>query len=242
MKVIAYYRVRPSEPAYSDIALQEQREAVKTWIEGHQAVVQAEYVEPETDGFSRPQLRQAMEDCKQSGVTLLIARREAIGSGAEFSPRISSIPVAFAPEPSRERGYVSLAPEKAPPDLTLYFPDFRSLKTMPVYLCNGTDAPIHTITVRTIGLTSKFTTPDPTIADETGSASEQPPSTTPTAFSLDRLDARRAAVIDRYDPMFDSDFVTAFEITFHDQQEQTQRLTAFLNAAPLPSAYIALKK
>ena len=239
MKVIAYYCVRPNEPAHSDIALQEQREAVKTWIQGHQAAVQAEYVEPETDGFSRPQLRQAMEDCKQSGVTLLIARTEAIGSGSEFSPRIS---VAFAPKPSRERGYVSLAPEKAPLELTLYFPDFRSLKTMPVYLCNGTDAPIRTITVRTIGLTSKFITPNPTIADETGSASEQPLSTTPTAFSLDRLDARCAAVIDRYNPMFDSDFVTAFEITLIDQYEQAQRLTALLGAAPLSSAYLNLKK
>ena len=242
MKVIAYYRVRPNEPVHSDIALQEQREAVKTWIEGHQAAVQAEYVEPETDGFARPQLRQDMEDCKQSGATLLIARTEAIGSGAEFSPRIWSISVAFAPESSRERGYIALAPEKAPPDLTLYFPDFRSLKTMPVYLCNGTDEPIHNIDVRTIGLTSKFTTPNPTTPDGSGSASEQPLSTTPTAFSIDRLDARRAAVIDRYDPMFDSDFITAFEITFLDKQEQTQRLTAFLNAAPLSSAYIALKK
>lgn len=242
MNAIVYYRVRPSEPTYTDIALQEQREAVKRWIADHQAAVQAEYVEPETDGFSRPQLRQAMDSCKQTGATLLIARTEAIGSGAEFSLRISSIPVAFAPEPSRERGYISLAPEKAPPDLTLYFPDFRSRKTMPVYLCNGTDAAIRTITVRTIGLTSKFTTPNPTIADGTGSASEQPLSTTPTAFSLDRLEARCAAVIDRYDPMFDSDFVTAFEIKFLDQQEQTQRLTAFLNAAPLSSAYIALKK
>ena len=242
MKVIAYYRIRSSEPAYSDIALQEQREAVRAWIEGHQAAVQAEYVEPETDGFSRPQLRQAMEDCKQSGVTLLIARTEAIGSGGEFSPRISSIPVAFAPEPSHERGYVTLTPEKAPPDLTLYFPDFRSLRTMPVYLCNGTEAPIRTITVRTIGVTSKFTVPNPTIIDETGSMSAQPLSTTPTAFSLDRLDARRAVVIDRYDPMFDSDFVTAFEITFLDQHEQSQRVTAFLGAAPLSSAYVALKK
>lgn len=241
MNVIAYYRVRPSEPAYSDIALQEQREAVKTWIEDHQAAVQAEYVEPETDGFSRPQLRQAMEDCKQSGATLLIARTEAIGSGVEFSPRISSIPAAFAPEPSRERGYVSLAPEKAPPDLTLYLPDFRSLKSMPVYLCNGTDAPIYTITVRTIGLTSKFTTPNPTTTDGSGSASEQPLSTTPTAFSIDRLDARRAAVIDRYDPMFDSDFVTAFEITFLDQHEQKQRMKALINPAPLSSAFVALK-
>ncbi|EKS41334.1 MAG TPA: hypothetical protein DEA80_07535 [Afipia sp.] len=241
MKVIAYYRVRPSEPAYSDIALQEQRETIKTWIKGRQAIVQAEYIEPETDGFSRPQLRQAMEDCKQSGATLLIARTEAIGSGAEFSPRISSIPVAFAPEPSRERGYVTLTPEKAPPDLTLYFPDFRSLRIMPVYLCNGTDAPIHDIAVRTIGITTKFTVPAP-VADETGPASEQPLSTTPTAFSLDLLDTRHAAVVDRYDPMFDSDFVTAFEITFLDQHEQRHRLTASLRTAPLSSAYVALKK
>ncbi|MDH8666068.1 hypothetical protein QIH52_26920, partial [Klebsiella pneumoniae] len=78
------------------------------------------------------------------------------------------------------------------------------------------DAAIRIITVRTISLTSKFTTPNPTIADKTGSPSEQPLSTTPTTFSLDRLDARHAAVIDPYDPMFDSDFVTTFEITFLD--------------------------
>ncbi|MCR6732836.1 MAG: hypothetical protein NVV83_01465 [Afipia sp.] len=113
---------------------------------------------------------------------------------------------------------------------------------MPVYLCNGTDAAIRIITVRTIGLTSKFTTPDPTIADGSGSASEQPLSTTPTTFSLDRLDTRHAAVIDRYDPMFDSDFITTFEITFIDQQEQAQQRTAFLGGTPLSSAYLNLKK
>lgn len=242
MKVIAYYRIRSSEPAYSDIALQEQREAVKTWIEAHQAAVQAEYIEPETDGFARPQLRQAMEDCKQSGATLLIARTEAIGSGSEFSPRISSIPVAFAPEPSRERGYIIPVPEKAPAGLTLYFPDFRSLRIMPVYLCNGTSEPIRDITVRTAGITSKFTMPSPSTSDGQSPASEQPLSTTPTAFSLDRLGARFAAVIDRYDPMFDSDFITGFEVTLIDQYEQEQRLTALLGAAPLSSAYLNLKK
>lgn len=242
MKVITYYRVRPSEPAYSDIALQEQRETIKTWIDGRQAIVQAEYIEPETDGFSRPQLRQAIEDCKQSDATLLIARTEAIGSGAEFSPRISSIPVVFAPEPLRDRGYIALAPEKGPPDLVLYFPDFRGRRVMPVYLCNGSDAPVHHITIRTIGATSKFTVPVPATADEARAASEQPLSTTPTEFMLDRLDARHAAVIDRYDPMFDSDFVTTFEIMFLDRHKQTQRLTAFLGTAPLSSAYIALKK
>ena len=241
MNVIVYYRTRPSEPACSDIALQEQRETIETWIADRRAAVQAEYIESETDGFSRPQLRLAMEDCKQSGATLLIARTESIGSGAEFSPRISSIPVTFAPEPPRERGYVALAPEKAPPDLTLYFPDFRSLRIMPVYLCNGTGAPIHDITVRTVGTTSRFTMPDPASPDRKSSVSEQPLSTTPTAFLLGRLEARRAAVVDRYDPMFDSDFVTTFEITFIDQNEQKQRMKAFINPAPLSSAFVALK-
>lgn len=111
---------------------------------------------------------------------------------------------------------------------------------MPAYLCNGLDAPIHDIAVRTVGMTSKLTMP--AAAHKAGSASEQPLSTIATAFSLDRLDARHAAVIDRYDPMFDSDFITSFEITFLDQQEQTQRLTAFLSATPLSSAYVALKK
>jgi hypothetical protein len=45
---------------------------------------------------------------------------------------------------------------------------------MPVYLCNGTDAAIRIITVRTISLTSKFTTPNPTIADKTGSPPNSP--------------------------------------------------------------------
>jgi len=241
MKVIAYYRVRPSEPAYSDIALQEQREVVKTWIANHQAAIQAEYVEPETEGFSRPQLRQAMEACKQTGATLLIARTEAIGSGAEFLPRITSIAVAFAPEPLRDRGYIIPAPEKAPAGLTLYFPDFRSLRIMPVYLCNGTGEPIQNIAVRTAGTTSKFTMPSPVSTDGQSSASEQPLSTTPTAFSLDQLGAGFAAVIDRYDPMFDSDFVTGFEVAFIDQHSQKQLAKAFIGPTPLSSAFIALK-
>ena len=62
------------------------------------------------------------------------------------------------------------------------------------------------------------------------------------AFLQLALDARCAAVIDRYNPMFDSDFVTAFEITLIDQYEQAQRLTALLGAAPLSSAYLNLKK
>jgi hypothetical protein len=61
-----------------------------------------------------------------------------------------------------------------------------------------------------------------------------------TASLLDQLEARCAAVIDRYDPMFDDDFVTAFEITFLDQHKRKQVAKAFLGPAPLSSAYIPL--
>jgi hypothetical protein len=182
-----------------------------------------------------------MDTCKRTGATLLIARTEAIASGAEFSPRIRSVAVAFAPEPLRDRGYVIPAPEKAPAGLTLYFPDFRSLRIMPVYLCNRTGEPIHNITVRTAGITSKFTMPRPMAADGQSSASEQPLSTTPTAFSLDRLGARFATVIDRYDPMFDSDFVTGFEVAFLDQHNQKQLAKAFIGPTTLSFAFVALK-
>jgi hypothetical protein len=241
MDIIVYYRSRPSESAYSDIALQEQRETVKRWVEEHQATLKAEYVEPETEGFSRPQLREAMDICKRTGATLLIARTEAIGRGAQFSPRITSVAVAFAPEPLRDHGYVIPAPAKAPAGLTLYFPDFRSLRIMPVYLCNRAGEPIRNIIVRTAGITSKLTMPRPTTVDGQGSASEQPLSTTPTAFSLDQLGARFATVIDRYDPMFDSDFITGFEVAFLDQHNQKQLAKAFIGPTPLSSAFVALK-
>ena len=241
MEIIVYYRTRPSKSAYSDIALQEQRQTITRWVAEHQATLKAEYVEPETDGFSRPQLREAMDICKRTGATLLIARTEAIGSGTEFLPRITSVAVAFAPEPLRDRGYVIPAPEQAPDGLTLYFPDFRSLRIMPVYLCNGTGKSIRNITVRTAGITSKFTMPGPSTSKGQSPASEQPLSTTPTAFSLDQLGARFATVIDRYDPMFDSDFITGFEVAFLDQHNQKQLAKASIGPAPLSSAFVALK-
>ncbi|XIA66782.1 recombinase family protein [Bradyrhizobium sp. TZ2] len=91
MDVIVYYRIRPSDPSSSDQALEEQRAAVQSWLTSHPATVKAEYIEPETDGFSRPHLREAIEACRQIGATLLIARTEAVGSGEPFSPRITSV-------------------------------------------------------------------------------------------------------------------------------------------------------
>jgi hypothetical protein len=173
MDVIVYYRTRPSEPSYSDNAFEEQRAAVRSRLTSHPAAIQAEYIEPETDGFSRPQLRGAIEACKQTGATLLIARTEAIGSGAPFSPRIISVPIAFARDTPRDKGYMIPAPEKAPTGLALYFPDHGNWRIVPVYLCNRTDQAMLDIKVNTLGITTHLAMSTPS-----GSA---PLSTTPRA-------------------------------------------------------------
>ena len=214
MDVIVYYRIRPNDPSHSDQALEEQRAAVQNWLTRHPATIKAEYLEPETDGFSRPHLREAIEACKQTGATLLIARTEAIGSGATFSPRVISVPVAFAPETPRVLGYIIPAPEKAPIGITLYFPDRGAMNVMPVYLCNRTDQAMLDIKVNTVGITTHMSMSTPS-----GSA---PLSTTPTSLTIEQLAPNTAVLIDRYDPMIDGEFITFYDVAFIDQQDQKQ--------------------
>jgi hypothetical protein len=214
MDVIVYYRARPSDPSYSDQALEEQRAAVHRWLTSRPATIKAEYIEPETDGFSRPHLREAIEACKQTGATLLIARTEAIGSGAPFSPRIRSVPIAFAPDTPRDKGYIIPAPEKAPAGLTLYFPDPGSWHITPVYLCNRTDQAIRDIKVNTVGITTHMSASTP--------SASAPLSTTPTSLTIEQLAPKTAVLIDRYAPMIDGEFITFYDVAFTDQRVQKQ--------------------
>ena len=92
--VIVYYRVRPSDPSYSEQALEERRAAVQSWLTSHPAAIKAEYIEPETDGFSRPRLRGAIEACKQTGGTLPIARTE---QNSELAERVGFEPTVRFP-------------------------------------------------------------------------------------------------------------------------------------------------
>jgi hypothetical protein len=215
MDVIVYYRIRPSDPSYSGQALEEQRAAVQSWLASHPDTIKAEYIEPETDGFSRPHLREAIEACKQTGATLLIARTEAVGSGEPFSPRIISVPTAFAPKTPRDKGYIIPAPEKAPAGLTLYFPDRGSWHIIPVYLCNRTDQVMRDIKASTVGITTHVSMSTPT-----GSA---PFSTTPTSLTIEQLASNTAVLIDRYDPMIDGDFITSYDVAYIDPKAQRQR-------------------
>ena len=226
MNVIVYYRTRPSEMSYSDIALREQRIAVAAWLADYPASISAEYIEPELDGTSRPRLAEAIATCKQANATLLIARTEAIGSGTPFAPRIGSIPIAIAPKTVREIGYTIPAPLDAKAGLSLYFTDHRATGPMPVYLCNGTDEAIHDAAVSIGSITSKI--PD----DDSVSPSLSPMS---AKFRVPILPSRTAILIDHYDPMSDGDFITVFEVTSHEQQQR-----ALAGPGVLSAPFIAL--
>lgn len=211
MNVIVYHRTRPNEMSYSDIALREQQNAVAAWLANNPASILAEYVEPETDGTSRPRLAEAIAACKLANATLLIARIEAIGSGAPFAPRIGSIPIAIAPKTVREIGHTIPAPLDAKAGLSLYFTDYRATGPMPVYLCNGTKGAIHDAIVSIGSITSKIRDDDPIS-----------PSLSPTLakYRVPNLPSRTAILIDHYDPISDGDFITVFEITSSEQKQR----------------------
>lgn len=230
MNIIVYYRVRPSEPECSHVALQEQRLSVKAWLENNGAILQGEFIEPETDGFDRPQLSKAVVACKKLDATLLIARTEPIGRSGPFVPRISSVPSTIVPSLRREHGHIIPAPMKSPLGLSLYFLASSNLNTSDIYLCNNADESLQNVSVRTIGITSKLTT-----VVQSGADIEDCLTTTPSEFSLGELGGRGAVLISHYDAPFDSDLIVAFEIVGFDQDNQRHRFTAFVGPGDLPT-------
>lgn len=93
MKVVAYYRTRPSEPVESDQALRAQREAVLKDVEDGGYTLVAEFIEREgeEDGKDSPAyfaaVRTALShkgDEDVLDVMLLVASCAGIGSGEAF--------------------------------------------------------------------------------------------------------------------------------------------------------------
>ena len=229
---VVYYRICPSDTFYSDQALEEQRTAVDSWLISHPATTKAEFVEPETDEFSRPRLREAIEACKRTGATLLVARTEAVGRGTPFSLRITSVTVAFAPESPLKLGYAILAAEKAPSGVTLHLPDRSVMNVMPVYLCNKTDQAMLDIKVNTVGITTHMSMSTPS-----GSA---PLSTTPTSLTIEQLAPNTAVLIVRYDPMIDGDFITFYDVAFIDQRGQKQLIRTAIGPGGPSAKFVAV--
>lgn len=86
---ITYFRVSTVKQGASGLGLEAQRQAVMTYLSGRDKTVLAEFVEVETGKGAnalekRPQLRLALEQCRKTGSTLLIAKLDRLARNVHF--------------------------------------------------------------------------------------------------------------------------------------------------------------
>lgn len=86
---ITYYRVSTARQGISGLGLEAQRQSVLQYLSERTRTVLAEFVEVETGKGAnalekRPELRKALELCKRSGATLLIAKLDRLARNVHF--------------------------------------------------------------------------------------------------------------------------------------------------------------
>lgn len=88
-RFIAYYRVSTQQQGRSGLGLDAQRQTVSAYLNGGAWQLVAEFTEVETGKGSnaldkRPQLRQALEQCRKHKATLLIAKLDRLARNVHF--------------------------------------------------------------------------------------------------------------------------------------------------------------
>lgn len=86
---VAYYRVSTQRQGASGLGLEAQRQVVTAYLSDWEKEAIGEFVEVETGKGAnaldrRPQLRQALQLCKKTGATLLIAKLDRLARNVHF--------------------------------------------------------------------------------------------------------------------------------------------------------------
>jgi DNA invertase Pin-like site-specific DNA recombinase len=97
---VTYYRVSTARQGISGLGLDAQRQTVAQFLLGGSKTVLAEFVEVETGKGAnalekRPELRQALELCRKSGATLLIAKLDRLARNVHFVSGLMESKVKF---------------------------------------------------------------------------------------------------------------------------------------------------
>jgi len=82
---IAYYRVSTAEQGRSGLGIDAQRSTVTKFLDGGDWTLIKEYEEQESGRRNdRPKLREALDHCKRTGATLVIARLDRLSRNSAF--------------------------------------------------------------------------------------------------------------------------------------------------------------
>lgn len=95
-----YFRVSTARQGMSGLGLDAQRQTVAQYLAGGTRTVLAEFVEVETGKGAnalekRPELRGALDLCKRSGATLLIAKLDRLARNVHFVSGLMESKVKF---------------------------------------------------------------------------------------------------------------------------------------------------
>ncbi|WP_158743638.1 recombinase family protein [Acidisphaera sp. L21] len=100
---VAYYRVSTAKQGASGLGLEAQREAVRSYLNGGSWSLTAEFTEVESGkNNDRPQLARALQQCRLTGATLVIAKLDRLSRDAHFLLGLQkgSVPFIAADMPS----------------------------------------------------------------------------------------------------------------------------------------------
>lgn len=95
MKAIAYYRVSTTKQGVSGLGLEAQQSAVEQYAKGKYNIINS-YVEIESGKRNnRPKLLEALEECKRSNATLIIAKLDRLGRNVVFIASLMESKIDF---------------------------------------------------------------------------------------------------------------------------------------------------
>ena len=95
-KFVTYFRVSTQRQGRSGLGLEAQQHAVRQYVSQHGGWEIATYTEIESGRYSnRPQLARALQRCRQTRATLLVAKLDRLSRDGEFLYRLQNDSVQF---------------------------------------------------------------------------------------------------------------------------------------------------
>lgn len=96
MKIVSYVRVSTQRQGQSGLGLQSQLDSVDTYRNQHNGEVIAEYREIESGKrCNRPEIRKAIDLCKKTGATLVVAKLDRLARSVSFTSQLMDSGVDF---------------------------------------------------------------------------------------------------------------------------------------------------